>query len=175
MATGASRSIVDRMRGAATLDVATYEDVEHDLTATGQAGVVVVLAAIAAGIGAAGRGGPGILGMVIASLLGWAAWAGITYFVGTRLFGGTATWGELLRTLGFAQAPGLLAVLAIIPILGAIVRLVLFVWMIATSFVAVRQALDIDNVKTILTVLIGAIGYIVVNMIAFGILGMGLR
>ena len=175
MATGASRSIVDRMRGAATLDVATYEDVEHDLTATGQAGVVVVLAAIAAGIGAAGRGGPGILGMVIASLLGWAAWAGITYFVGTRLFGGTATWGELLRTLGFAQAPGLLAVLAIIPILGAIVRLVLFVWMIATSFVAVRQALDIDNGKTILTVLIGAIGYIVVNMIAFGILGMGLR
>ena len=175
MATGTSRSIVDRMRGAATLDVATYEEVEHDETATGQAGVVVVLAAIAAGIGAAGRGGPGIVGMVIASLLGWAVWAGITYVVGTRLFGGTATWGELLRTVGFAQAPGVLAVLAIIPVLGVLVRLALFCWMLATSFVAVRQALDIGNGKTVLTVLVGAIGYIVVNMIAFGLLGLGMR
>ena len=175
MAIGASRSIVDRMRGAATLDVATYEEVEHDQSATGQAAVVVVLAAIAAGIGALGRGGTGFVGMIIASLLGWVAWAGITYFVGTRLFGGTATWGELLRTVGFAQAPGILAVLAIIPLLGGIVRLVLFVWMLATSFIAVRQALDIDNGKTVMTVLVGAVAYVVINWVVLATLGIGMR
>ena len=175
MATGPSRTIVDRMRGAAMLDVATYEEVEHDTSATGQAAVVVVLAAIAAGIGAAGRGGPGVVGMIIASLLGWLAWAGITYFVGTRLFGGTATWGELLRTVGFAQAPGILSVLAIIPLLGGIVRLILFCWMLATSFVAVRQALDIDNGKTFLTVLVGAVAYFVINWVVLATLGIGMR
>ncbi len=41
----ARRSIVDRMRGAALLDVATYEEVEHDNEATGQAAVVVVIVA----------------------------------------------------------------------------------------------------------------------------------
>src|SRR5690242_277620 len=47
---GSSRSIVDRMRGAAALDVATYEEVEADVNATGQAAIVVVLVAIASGI-----------------------------------------------------------------------------------------------------------------------------
>ena len=37
----ARRSIVDRMKGAAMLDIATYEEVEHDTEATGQAAVVV--------------------------------------------------------------------------------------------------------------------------------------
>jgi hypothetical protein len=55
----ASRSIVDRMRGAALFDVATYEEVEADTSATGQAAIVVVLAAVAAAIGNAFRGGPG--------------------------------------------------------------------------------------------------------------------
>ena len=95
--------------------------------------------------------------------------------MGTRLFGGAATWGELLRTVGFAQAPGILAVLGIIPVLGGLVRLVLFFWMLATSFVAVRQALDIDNGKTFLTVLVGAIAYVAINAIFLGILGIGLR
>ena len=36
-------SLVDRMVGAAFLNVGTYEEVEHDDTATGQAAAVVAM------------------------------------------------------------------------------------------------------------------------------------
>ena len=167
-ATGSRRSIVDRMRGAAMFDVPTYEEVEHDTSATGQAAIVVVLAALAAGIGNAFRGGPGILGGIVASLLGWVAWSGVTYFVGTRVFKGTATWGELARTLGFAQAPGVLMFLAIIPLLGWVVRIALGLWMLGTGIVAIRQALDIDTGKAVLTALVGWLAMVVISMV-FGL------
>jgi cytochrome bd-type quinol oxidase subunit 2 len=111
-------SLVDRMMGAAFLNVATYEEVEHDETATGQAAAVVAMVAVATAIGGWNFGISAVVGGAVTALVKWLMWAGITYLVGTMLFGGTATWGELLRTLGFAQAPGILAVLAIIPVLG---------------------------------------------------------
>ncbi len=37
--------------------------------------------------------------------------------------GGTATWGELLRTLGFAQAPGVLYILAVMLLAGVLIAL----------------------------------------------------
>src|SRR5687768_7201034 len=106
-------SIVNRMIGAATLNVATYEEVEHDKEATGQAAVVVVIVAICSAIGNSGRGTTGIIGGLIGSLLGWLIWSGVTYIIGDKILGGTATWGELLRTLGFAQAPGVFNALGI--------------------------------------------------------------
>ena len=166
------RSLVDRMRGAALLDVATYEDVEHDTQATGQAAVVVALTAIATAIGLSWRGGPGVISALVSTLGGWAVWAGITYAVGTRLFGGRATWGELLRTLGFAQAPGVLMVAAIVPVLGGLVRAVVSVWLLVTMVVAIRQALDVDTGKAILTGVIGWFGWLVTSWLvamAFGV------
>lgn len=150
-----ARSITDRMMGAATLDVATYEEVEADTTATGQAAIVVTLAAIASAIGAAGEGGPGIIGMLLGTLVGWALWSGVTYFIGTKLFGGTATWGELLRTIGFAQAPGVLLVLAIVPLLGGLVRIAVSIWLLVAGIIAIRQALDVTTGKAVLTAVIG--------------------
>lgn len=175
MATGVSRSIVDRMRGAAMLDVPTYEEVEHDTTATGQAAIVVILAAIASAIGAYGRGGEGVIAVLFGSVLGWLLWAGITYVVGTRLFGGTATWGELLRTLGFAQAPGVLLIAAIIPVFGWLVRIAVSIWLLATGFVAIRQALDVDNGKAFLTAIVGWLAWWLCFAIVAGMMGVALR
>ena len=148
-------SITDRMKGAALLDNATYEEVEADTTATGQAAVVVVLGAIASGIGMAGGGSGGIIAGVLGSLIGWVLWAGITYLIGDKVLGGTATWGELLRTLGFAQAPRVLAVLGLIPGLRWIVAAVISVWLLITGIVAIRQALDFSTGKAIATALLG--------------------
>ena len=150
-----ARSITDRMMGAATLDVATYEEVEADTTATGQAAVVVVITAVASAIGAAGEGGPGVIGMLLGTLLGWALWSGITYLIGTKLFGGTATWGELLRTIGFAQSPGVLLVLAIIPVFGGVVRFAVSIWLLIAGIIAIRQALDVSTGKAVLTAVLG--------------------
>jgi hypothetical protein len=145
----------DRMKGAALLHIDTYEEVEADHTATGQAAGVVILVAIAQAIGGAGQGGYGIFAGVISALLGWLLWAGITYLIGAKLFGGTATWGELLRTIGFAQTPGVLHVLGIIPVLGGIIRFGVVIWVLIAGIIAIRQALDISTGKAILTAVVG--------------------
>ncbi len=148
------RTMMDRMLGAAMLDVEVYEEVEADETLTSQAAGVVAMVAVAqviAGIGGPGRGfiiGP------LAALLAWVIWAGVTYVVGDKIFGGTATWGELLRTLGFAQAPGILLVLAFLPF-GFAVRGVVGIWMLVTGIVAIRQALDFGTGKALLTAWLG--------------------
>ncbi|MFO8048990.1 MAG: hypothetical protein R6U29_08155 [Desulfosudaceae bacterium] len=53
--------------------------------------------------------------------------------------------GELLRTIGFSSAPGLIRVLAIIPGLATIVFLISGVWMLVAMIIAVRQALDYQS------------------------------
>ena len=150
-------TLVERMQGAAMLSVATYEEVEHDHTATGQAAAVVAIAAVAQAIGSLGQGGVGTFVVLLMQLASWAVWAGVTYFVGTRLFRGTADWGELLRTLGFSQAPGVFYVLAFIPLLGWLVRVVVTIWVVVAGVIAVRQALDVTTGKAIATVLISLI------------------
>lgn len=159
------RSMVDRMMGAAFLDIDTFEDVEHDQTATLQAATVVAIVAVAAAIGQSPLGIVGAVKGAAAALVGWLVWAGITYLVGDKLLGGTATWGELLRTLGFAQTPGVLMVLGIIPILGKPITLLAALWMLATAFVAIRQALDFGNGKTLATVVVGWLCYTVLAVI----------
>ena len=139
-------TIQDRIIRAAKLDAQLYEEVEADRDATGQATAVVVMSAVAAGIGTVGSGGLlGIVGGTIVALVGWYIWAFLTYFIGTRLLPEPQTkadYGELLRTIGFASAPGLIRVFAVIPGLGALVFLVAGIWMLVAMVIAVRQALD---------------------------------
>lgn len=158
------RSLTQRMMGAAMLDTSVYEEVEHDADGTGQAALVVVIAAVAAAIGGAAGGIAGIVGALIAALVGWALWAGVTYLIGDKLLGGTATWGELLRTLGFAQAPGVLYVLGIIPVLGWVVRFVVGIWILVAGVIAIRQALDFGTGKAILTALLGWLVYVILGV-----------
>jgi hypothetical protein len=157
------RSIAARMKGAALLDIATYEEVEADATITGQAAIVVAIAAAASAIGAIGSEDSDVLAALVGGLANWAVYAGLTYLIGDKLLGGTATWGELLRTLGFAQAPGVFLALAVIPWLGSVVRVVVAFWLLATGFVAIRQALDFGNGKALVTAILGWIGIVLVN------------
>jgi hypothetical protein len=145
----------ERMKGAAMLDVHTYEEVEADTTATRQAAGVVALVAVAQGIGAIAQGGPGIIAGMIAALFAWLVWAGVTYLIGDKLLGGTATWGELLRALGFAQSPGVLAVFTFLPFIGGLLRIVISIWVLIAGIIAIRQALDFSTGKAVLTAIVG--------------------
>lgn len=164
----ASNTFVGRMIGAAMLDIETYEAVEHDTTLTSQAATVVVLGAVATGLATE----VSVIGGAIGALVGWFVMAGIIYFIGTSLFGGTATWGELLRTLGFAASPKILIVLAVLPLVGWAVELAVGIWFLAAAIVAIRQALDVSTGKAILS---GALGVISLYLIAgvFGLLFAG--
>src|SRR5687768_16085657 len=102
------------MIGAAKLDVKTYEEVENDSTATGQAVTVVVIASIAAGLGSFGGSLGGLVWIIVVSLLGWFIWAALTFVIGTKLMPEPqthATFDQLLRAIGFASAPGVFRIL----------------------------------------------------------------
>lgn len=152
-----ARTVWRRMRGAAALDVEVYEEVEHDPGATAQAAAVVAMTAAAQAVGASGGGAAPIVGSAVSALIGWLAWAGITFVIGSRVFQGTATWGQILRTLGFAQSPNLLAVFAILPLVGWVIEAVLVFWVLVAGIVAIRQALDFGTGRAILTALLGGV------------------
>lgn len=162
-------SFVDRVVGAARLDSRTYEEVERDTTATPQALAVVVLVALASGIGAYSLGLRGVFGTVVAALVGWVVWAAIIFVVGTKVLPEPRTksdMGELLRTIGFASSPGLLLVLRVIPLLGVLLGLVVWIWQLAATVVAVRQALDYTSTGR--AILVCIIGWVVNVAIVMG-------
>src|SRR5262249_39418520 len=78
---------------------------------------------------------------------------------------------ELLRTLGFAESPSVLLLFSFIPVLGGLIGLVVGIWTLVASFIGTRQALDIDNTKTVLTIIIGVIALFVVVVIVAAIVG----
>ena len=145
-------SFTERLIGAAKLDVHTYDEVEADATATTQAMAVVLISSVAGGIGSLGLGVSGGAGLVaggLAALVSWVVWAFLTYVIGTRLLPEPQThadMGQLLRTLGFAQAPGIARMLAGLPGVGPLVIVVVSLWMFAAMVIAIRQALDYTSV-----------------------------
>ena len=167
------RSFLDRMKGAAKLDASVYEEVEADTGATGQAALVVGIVAVAAAIGGARGGTAGIFGYLIGAYLGWLVWSGVTYLVGAKLLGGTATWGEMLRTIGFAQSPGVFYALAFIPVLGVLIALGVAIWLLVAVIVAIRQALDITTGRAIATAVIGFLAYIALAALTTWLIGTG--
>lgn len=171
----ARSSLVMRMVGAARLDRATYEEVEHDRGATMQAASVVVATSIAAGIGALSTEGPqAFVGYTAAGLAGWAVYAWLTYIIGTRIFATSETsadWGELARTLGFASAPRMLLLLGLVPGLLGVVSFVVSIWVILTTIVALKAALDFGTGRAIGTGLLGVIAQGIIFAIVWGILG----
>lgn len=152
-------TFLHRLAGAALLDPDTYEDVEADPSATLQALAVVVLASLAAGFGVSrGRDESAVsffVGTTLLTLLAWATWALLMYMVGTVVFPTRETrtdMGELLRTLGFAAAPGLLQVFGAVPGATTSVFALAIVWTLAATVVAVRQALDFKSTLRALAV-----------------------
>jgi hypothetical protein len=141
-------SLQSRMIRAARLDPALYDEVKADPRALPQAIFVVVLSALATGIGfGQGELGPIGLGMLFA-LLGWWLAAYLAYFIGTKLLPEPQTDAEpaeLLRTIGFSNAPGIVRMLAIVPELTIFVMLATTVWMICASVIAIRQGLSYQS------------------------------
>jgi hypothetical protein len=167
------RRLTQRMIRAALLDVRLYEEVEADQRATGQAVGVVVLSSLAAGIGIVARGGVGglVVGTLVA-LIGWYAWAYLIYFLGTRFFPEQqtqATHGELLRTIGFSSAPGLLRLFGIIPGLTGIVFGLSLGWMLVTMVIAVRQALDYTSTLRAVGVCVISLAIVLLLLLAFAL------
>lgn len=139
-------SYIGRLAGVMALDPRAFEDVEADAWATPAAITTVVLSATATGIGLGAPGGAaGVAELLALALLAWALWALLIFEIGVRWLPTALTRadvGQLLRTLGFASAPGMLNIAGLLPGLAVPVFGVTQVWVLLAVVVAVRQALD---------------------------------
>ena len=165
-----SRSIIDRMLGALRLQSDVYEEVEADQKATGEAAFIVVATSLVSGAvnGVLTGASSGFFG-ALGSLLGWAFYAWVAYLVGVKLFPGPQTksnWGELARTLGYANTARFLILFELVPGLRAITRLVVAIWVLVATVVALRAALDITTGRAIWIAIASAIAQLVIIAVA---------
>lgn len=138
--------LLTQLIGVIRLDKATFREIAADPGALPQALWVVVAVGLLGALGSgpvydSGAAFPllGFLSAWVRTVVVWVLWAGVLLSVGTTLFKGQATFSELLRLIGFAYAPQALAV----------------------GFIAVHEGLKLDNLKTLISVLVG---FILVSM-----------
>ena len=164
--------MIDRMLGAARLRVDTYEEVERDRGATGQALIVVILVTIVSVVGQMLGGAEvevvsALIVGVIRGVASWALWALFTWLIGATILrteDTEADWGQLARGTGFAQTPGLLNVISFLPGIGLLISLLTFVWTFAGMVVAVRQSLDYTStMRAVFVILLAFIPVLFMN------------
>jgi hypothetical protein len=152
----------NRLIGIFKLDKTVFDEIEHDPHATLQAAAVVatvsLLSSLGSGVYASIRSHSFFTGFLVTLVwyfFGWVLWALISHFVGTAIFGGKGSLKGMLRLVGFAYLPQALGVIACF---GGIAG---WVWSLLAGFVAVRQGLELDNLKAALTIAIGFIPFII--------------
>ncbi|MGH2542304.1 MAG: Yip1 family protein [Ardenticatenaceae bacterium] len=180
--------MVDRMVRAARADVMLYEEVEAAPTLTQEAytivGIIAVINAISGLLlGMATNTNPILtaIGQFIGTFAGYFVFAYLAYFIGTRVFGGTANAGEVQRTLGYAYTPqilaGVLLLLGVVPVLGILASCLAIIpalWTLYLGFVAIRQALDIGSGQALLTALLAIIAQVIISAIILSVLGINM-
>ncbi len=159
----------NRILRAIKLETKLFEEVEADENALPQAILVVVLSSLAFGIASITRGtGVSIIGNTLGALIGWFVWSFIILYIGTKLLPESQTrsdYVELLRTIGFASAPGLIAIIGIIPGLFNLAIFIASVWMLVATVIAVRQALDYQSTGRAIIVCI--VGWVIYGLLSW--------
>jgi hypothetical protein len=170
-------SFVDRIIGALRLDPATYEEIEHDSDGTGQAAIIVVVVAILSGIGAYNRGVGALISAAVAALIAWAIYSFAVYIVGTTILKSpetSASFEEVLRTLGFAYAPSAFAILGLIPGIGGILSFLAGIWALVASIIAIRQSLEVTTGRAVAIAIVAVIVLAIIAAIIAAIFGIAL-
>ncbi len=165
-------SLGQRMVGAMQADVKTFQEIEADPTAMGQAVAVIVIAGVASLIGNVFRLGPvaGIMTLII-TLISYAVWSLVIVLVGTKLMPEPTTkadFNEGFRVIGFTASPGVFNVLAIIPFLGPLISFAISIWMLVIGVIAVREVLDYSNTGR--AIIVCLIAFVIVWVLYFLIL-----
>jgi hypothetical protein len=168
------------MKKACRLDQQGVLELKTDATATGQAVAVLVLAALAYGIGYTAqiqfqKHDLSIYGIIVGSLANivtvcFAAfvWSATAFLVGTKLFQGKTSYWELARPLFFASSPFLLFLLIILPVPPVIVQgnvpiywfqgtvaVAAVIWLFLSQVFALKQVMGLSLRRTVLTVAVG--------------------
>lgn len=181
-----------RIVGALMFNRDTYEEVEKDTTFTRTAWLIVTVVSLLVRLasGAPYIATQGVVKWLIGAALGTAATvlafgiaAWVITVVGMGLFNAEVTVYEMIRTLGLAYIWAIFGVLGVVgaisPTMTSLVAPILWVtWALAVIawIFASKRALDLSWVKTLVTVLIGALVFFAVGeLIALAFHGIGIE
>ena len=161
--------MLERIVRAIRLDWTVFREIAQDAGAMKEAAIIVVvvtfLSAIGSGIGSSNFFA-GFFGTWAAEIIvGWIGWAIITYFVGTVLFKGQTNIAEMMRVLGYAQAPVLLGLFSFIPCVGWLMPLTGWVLSLIAGVLAIREAMDFETGNAIITVVISWVVTLIIKLL----------
>ena len=166
-------AIFGRMVRALSFDERLYLEIAGDPTALTQAGMIVLLSAVARVLGIAAGGPELILLHMVQLVIWWVVLSLTVWAVGHRLFPPLPTdYGagqdgpdplKVARVLGFAMTPRLFRSLAFIPTLGIVISYAATFWQIALMFIAVRSLFGYsEESRAIYVVAVGFVPLMVV-------------
>ena len=178
---------MDRIIGAFTFRKGVYAEVEHDDTFTTTAYVIVAVVALLSQLGAnasagfdnlLGWAGGTVIGTVFA-LVAFAIGVAVVSWVGRAIFNAEVTFQELVRTLGLAyvwQAVGVLGILgALSTSLSCVVAPVTLAASLAflvSWFIAAKEALDLEWLQVIITVVVAWVAVVAITYAAGAIIAL---
>jgi len=181
--------LADRIIGAFTFRKGVYAEVEKDTAFTSTAWALVAVIGFLTQLGAfasAKSVGGWVLGAILGTIgvvVGFAAATFVISWIGRAVFKADVTFEEMVRTLGLAYVWNIVAVVGALAgfsralscllapalLVGGLLGLI--AW-----FMAAKEALDLDWVQTIITVILGWIVLIVIMALTstvLGLLGLG--
>jgi len=176
--------LTDRIIGAFTFRSGVYKEVERDTTFTQTAWLLVAVVAFLEQFGqnASDNLGTWLIGTVagtIVAVIAFAVFAFIINWVGRTVFNADVTFNELVRTLGLAYVWHIVGVVGVLTAFSdtlscllAPAFLIAGVMGFIAWFVATKEALDLEWVQTIVTVILGGIAWVVVSLIGGVVLGL---
>ena len=170
--------LVDRIVGAFTFRREVYAEVEQDTTFTTTAWLLVVLVGFLNQLGSRASANllNWLIGAVVGTILGvigFAAAAFVINGVGRALFKADATFEELVRTMGLAYVWNVVGVIGALSAFSVTLSCLLapgfvlaWILLVVSWFVAVKEALDLEWGQTIITVILGAVAWGAIMLVA---------
>jgi len=172
---------MDRIIGAFTFRKGVYSEVEQDTSFTTTAWLLVAVAGFLSQLGTTAPDGLSqplrwLLSSIVGTLfvlLSFAVATAIVNWVGRTVFKAEVTFDELVRTLGLAYVWNGVAVLGILGAISTALACVIAPAQIAAVlvglvawFVAAKEALDLEWLQVIITVVLAFIAGLVITFIA---------
>ncbi len=152
---------------AIRLDPSLYREAAADEKLNGEATLVVLGATLlsAIGLGFSSRHWGLTFGaeLINGLLLGWLLWAVIANLIGDFL-GGRSQLGSMIRALGYANAPQFIGLLSFLSCVGWVFRLAAWALTIAAGVIAIRETMEFDTLKSIVTAVLGLAVYVLFNI-----------
>ena len=176
--------LTNRIIGAFSFRREVYAEVEKDATFTTTAWLLVIVVAFLNQLGSRASGNlvNWLIGAVVGTIfavVGFAVAALVINWVGRALFNADVTFEEMVRTLGLAYVWNVIGVISALAAFSealscllAPVMIITVILLVASWFVAAKEALDLDWVQTIVTVILGWIALVAITIVAGVVLGL---